>query len=726
MKTKYVFLALLLCLGGTVSAQNTTDTSSLINLSTVEILANKIPVTLQNNPGSVSLVSEKMLTTMPKSIGAEEALRLVPGVRIDNQHDGERVHISIRGQGILTERGLRGINVIIDGIPLNDPSGFAPDLYDVDWNTVRSIEVLRGPAAIYVGGGAAGVLNITTVSGGEKSINGELMQLIGSNGFKKSFIQVDGTLDMSAEKANTDKSAAGYRVSFSRSDGDGYRDHQGFYSNKLYEKMQLKLNSKLSLTQVISHTDYFQQNPEGLNISQLDNVLQANPDARPFNEYQKTNRTTLGINSNYNFNKSNDVGITAWYRTWNYKETSNRAAEYRNYNVPGVTAQYNLHFVESDIRNYMSIGLDYKIQQINMYKLQSASNPDRKESMDESNLETNVLLANQIIDQNSLGLWASWKMEYNDFKILASLRYDNMQNQLTNKMMAPDTAITSKDFDHTSIRIGASYQLEKAATVFLNFSQGFLPPSTEELANNPVGYSGFNTHLVPATSDCFEGGLRGYVLSNRIFYEITAFTMSTENDFFRFKQSGRGNQEVFYGNAGNSSRKGIEAFISFKIANSLSVKAAYTYADYKYKSATIDPIYTDTAYVLTAPPASGQQLPNSPKHQLFAEANWAFSKHFKVTLGTEFQSKWAIYTDANAYAEELDDSVYKNWQEGFNLWNARLAYEWEFKGLTGELSLSARNVTGEKYMAFTEPDPDGNSYQPGPAGEIFGGLKINF
>jgi hypothetical protein len=32
--------------------------------------------------------------------------------------------------------------------------------------------------------------------------------------------------------------------------------------------------------------------------------------------------------------------------------------------------------------------------------------------------------------------------------------------------------------------------------VFMNWSQGFMPPSTEELASNPTGYSGFNTHLI--------------------------------------------------------------------------------------------------------------------------------------------------------------------------------------------------------------------------------------
>ena len=62
--------------------------------------------------------------------------------------------------------------------------------------------------------------------------------------------------------------------------------------------------------------------------------------------------------------------------------------------------------------------------------------------------------------------------------------------------------------------------------------------------------------------------------------------MNTENDFFRFKQSGRGNQEVFYGNAGNSRRYGIEAFISYQIVKNLSFRLHYTFADYKYVSSS--------------------------------------------------------------------------------------------------------------------------------------------
>ncbi|MDD4645152.1 MAG: TonB-dependent receptor, partial [Bacteroidales bacterium] len=311
------------------------------------------------------------------------------------------------------------------------------------------------------------------------------------------------------------------------------------------------------------------------------------------------------------------------------------------------------------------------------------------------------------------------------FNLMGNVRYDAMNNELTDKMVALDLATTSKDFTQVSGRLGASYTISHAVTAFANWSQGFMPPSTEELASNPTGYNGFNTHLVPATSTSTEIGFRG-MLKDKLYYEITGFIMNTENDFFRFKQTGRGNQEVFYGNAGDSKRKGIEVSTSYKILDNLSLDVAYTYADYKYTSSEIDPIYTDTQYVLTTPPASGQWLPNSPKHQLYAEAIYSVTKNIKVSLGTEYQSKWAIYTDAKAYSGQLDPAIYQNWQDGFNLFHARVSYSWKLWGLNGECSIFARNFTGEKYMAFTEPDPDGNSYQPGPGREIFGSVKVRF
>ena len=713
MKKIILFLFILFYVASALKAQDENADTIKSTLQDVIIIANRLPITLKSNPGSVSLVTPEMLSILPKTIGVEEALRLVPGVRIDNQHDGERVHVSIRGQGILTERGLRGIGVMIDGIPVNDPSGFAPDLFDVDWATVQNIQVLRGPAAgLYGCGSSAGILYITTKDGGSVSLEGEYSQIIGTNSFFKELLQLDG----SQENIN-------YRVSFSREDGDGYRDHQAFWSNKLYEKLNFYPSDKLKVTQVISHTDYFQQNPEGLNREQFNNLRQANPDANPFNEYQKTNRTTLGLIGSYKLNEMHDIDVSSFYRYWNYKETSNKAAEYRAITNPGVSVQYNLHLVSGRIKHNFSVGSDLKWQDIAMYKLESGSDPNRVESTDETNVETDNLLANQMIYQQSTGVFALYKLDIEKFNLIGNVRYDDITNELIDKMLGLDSAKTTKDFSRTSFRVGASYDFANEFTLFANWSQGFVPPSTEELANNPVGYSGFNTHLISATSNSYEIGARGFC-GDKIYYELTGFVMDTKNDFFRFKQSDRGNQEVFYGNAENSKRYGIETFVSYKILNNLSIQVAYTFADYKYTSASVDPVYTDTAYVLTTPPAEGQYLPNSPQHQLYSEVVYSPVKNFQVSLGSEYQSRWSIYTDAKAYNNELDPTIYQNWQDGFNLFNARVSYSWNLSGINGECSIYVRNLTDEQYMAFTEPDPDGNSYQPGPGREFFVNVKV--
>ena len=118
----------------------------------------------------------------------------MPGVRVDNQADGERVHISIRGIGVLTERGIRGIKVLMDGLPLNDPTGVAPDLFDVDWSTVDHVEVLRGPAAaLYGGGGSGGVINIVTRDGGSGPARGLASGEFGSYSFYKTLAEGGGS-----------------------------------------------------------------------------------------------------------------------------------------------------------------------------------------------------------------------------------------------------------------------------------------------------------------------------------------------------------------------------------------------------------------------------------------------------------------------------------------------------------------------------------------------------
>jgi len=39
---------------------------------------------------------------------------------------------------------------------------------------------------------------------------------------------------------------------------------------------------------------------------------------------------------------------------------------------------------------------------------------------------------------------------------------------------------------------------------------------------------------------------------------------------------------------------------------------------------------------------------------------------------------------------------------------------------------TVKNLTDKEYIAFTKPDPDGNSYRPGSTREIFATRQLRF
>jgi iron complex outermembrane receptor protein len=677
-----------------ISFAQQADTIRYQYVDEILVTSSRQPVVLRKSLSSVSLITAAVKKTMPRSIGAEEALRLVPGVRVENQANGSRLHMSIRGQGILSERGLRGIRVLIDGIPVNDPTGFAADLYDVDWAVIDQVEMLRGPVtSLYGGSAAAGVLNIKTENGGLEKLGGKVMAAYGSNSFYKTGVQFGGT-----------QNNLNYRLGYSRMGGLGYRDHTGFWGNNLSEKITWKVNEKLTLRQLFLLTDYFNQNAEGLSISQVqDNPLQANPDANPFNEYQKTNRVTQGLTGTYDFSEKASLDFYAFYRLTRYKETSNKSAQYRLLTSPGAGLQFNHDAGQGRIANHFSAGADLQWQQIGENKFKSLSNPDRKESLSETNVEDTLVLANQVINQSSAGLFITDRVDLGEkISLTASLRYDYIHNELADKLSKTYNLSGTKNFEHLTGKIGLGWFLSPVVNIHASLSQGFMPPATEELASNPVSFAGFNENLVPATSLCSELGLRGS-FKKQWMYDLTAFYMTTENDFFRFKlYPARGNQEVFYGNTGSTQRTGFESYIGWNYHDHLKLQLAYTFQDFTYSSPdTLD----------------GLWLPNCPKHQLVFDAEARIGKKITVGISPEYQSKWYIYTDV----------IHKDVsQEGYTLLGARIGYHLTVKAFQGDITLSGRNLGNTEWVAFTEPDPDGNCYQPGAGREFFVSFIIRF
>ena len=707
---KICFFILLFVSSLMLSAQNKPvalpkkgDSLYVKNLNEVVISAVRAKVPLVEIPASISVVSGDQLNTLNKTTQADEIFRLVPGVRIDNGTDGQRVHFYIRGQGVLTESGFRGIGVIIDGVPMNDPGGFCPDLYDVDWATVKSVEVVKGlSASMYGASATGGVVNILTMDGGSKPVNSMFSASAGSYGFWKVLGQVDGT-----------QGNINYRVSYSHNQGHGYREHQAFMSDIFNEKMNWTPSGKFKLTQILSYTSYFNQNSEGINLERYNTVgpRAANTDAVPYNEFHKTQRLTGALLGNFMINEHQNVQLNGFMRLNNYRETSNNGDDYKPFINYGASAQYNLNCGKGILKNHLGVGADYASKTMIEHMFAVDHDLNRVDTyFGESCIDLNTILINQIIKQRSFGLYLIDKLDISK-KLFATLnlRYDDVYNELD----SAGQSAGSRSFNSPSFRFGLAYTVADYLNLYANFGTGFLVPTEDELYNNPAHYGGFNELIKPSTSRGFDLGVRGDI-GKRFYYSIDGFLMNSDNEFYRYSIAARGNNTAFFGNRGASKRYGIETFVSWSPLDFLHLTAAYTYSHFQYTSP--DSI-------------NGHWIPQCPQHVLSAEVGVDFLKNFTVTLGTQMQSKWYIQTDDSIYLQYHENQfVRDSWVKGFTIFNANLAYRFHFGGLNGEVSLFANNLFDEKYFGFTEPNngPDYNSYQPAPGREFFVNLRLKF
>ena len=721
MKSKCLSIIILfVLLSAQVWAQKTkektvakTDTITTQNLNEVVISALRLNTPLKEIPASISLISGIQLNAMTKTIAADDAFRLVPGVRIDNGTGGSRVHVYIRGNGVLTESGFRGIGVLVDGISINDPGGYAPDLYDVDWETVKNVEVVKGLAAsMYGAGSTGGIVNITTKDGGEKPVNGSLYTSAGSNGFWKTLGQLDGI-----------QGNVNYRISYSHMQGNGYREHQAYRGDNFSEKLTWNPSSKIKVIQLLTYTSYFNQNSEGINLGRYDTIgpTAANTDAVPYNEFHKTQRLMGASVVNYAINKNQDMLIKGLFRMNNYRETSNNGDDYKPFINHGISAQYNLHSGNENLMNHFSLGADYQSKTMTEHEYavpdEDHINHNRVDShFNEECFDTDQVLINQIIRQKSAGIYLIDKLDINK-KLFATLnaRYDNVYNKLENNLPMSDSLSSagSRTFDKPTFRLGLAYDLAEYANIFASYGTGFLIPTEDELYNNPVAWGGFNSIIKPSASVGFELGVRGEI-GKQLYYDITAFNINSKDEFYRYSVPERGNNTAFFGNMGKSKRYGIETYLSYSPIESLKLNVAYTYSHFRYSS-------PDSV--------KNHWIPQCPQHVLAAEVSYKFLKHFTFTINTEYQSKWSIQVDDSIYNNFTENGIKRSsWVDGFNTYNSNLKYEWKLGSLNGDISLFAKNLFDEHYFGFTEPNngPDYNSFQPAPGREFFVSLRLRF
>src|SRR6185503_10231686 len=196
------------------------QTPATNELEEIVVTATVLERTLGRTPAAVSVIGEDDIQLGRQQLGLDEALSRVPGVLMQDRYNfAQDLRVSIRGFGARAQFGIRGIKVLVDGIPETLPDGQG-SVDSIDLGATSQIEVIRGPSSSLYGNASGGVISLIS-EGGRADPYAQLRVSSGRYGFQKTQFKAGGETDR-----------LNYLVSLSDQSIDGYRA-QSAYENKL-------------------------------------------------------------------------------------------------------------------------------------------------------------------------------------------------------------------------------------------------------------------------------------------------------------------------------------------------------------------------------------------------------------------------------------------------------------------------------------------------------------
>jgi iron complex outermembrane receptor protein len=664
---------------------------TLLEGVTVEIL--RTPMRLDRAPFAVSVLQEELRERGRGAFSIEEALQGLPGVQVQNRfNDAVGELISIRGFGARSQFGIRGIQVVVDGIPATLPDGQA-SLDHLDLGSLGRVEALRGPGAAIYGNAAGGVLNFQTLRPAGTPIRQELRYVHGDHGMRR--IQAT-TTGVAGEIA--------YRVSLGRNDWEGFRTRIGGEAGEVYGTSRKdQANATLSapllggeLRWTLNYLSMDSENPGSL--SRADYAL-GDRRAFPGNVNQRTGKTV----------DQAQLGVS-WSGPWSMRTLNLSSYVIQRELVnPIPSAIVQVDRLAGGMRGMLQSEHDVPL---GLGRLTWTMGAELDRMVDDRFNWTNAqgsrggLTVDQEETVTSAALFLQGGLPLSSqLDLMTGLRYDRIQFEAEDRLMrAPPGPVGSgkRTMDALSPSVGLHAAFSRAVGTYLNLSSAFETPTTTELANRPDAAGGFNPELDPQVGVTGEVGGRG-LLGERLAWELAYFHTSLFNELVPFEVANAPGRRYFR-NAGKSERRGVEATLQIMPLDAVEVRLV---------GATNRARFLD--YQVDGRDFSGNRVPGvSPWHVetlvRFRSGVWFSEVRYEVAgaIATndanapESQSPIRRLLDVRASANEL------------RLGGLRLS---PFAGMTNVLDVAyvssvAVNAFGARY------------FEPGPPRSVYLGMTL--
>jgi len=657
-------------------AEEATGDSLTVRLPEITIEAARSTETSASAPFAVSIL-ERDATDLALTPGRSlnEVLRPLPGIWVNDRYHfalGER--ISVRGVGYRSNFGVRGIQVVLDGIPLTLPDGQA-FLDVVDPATVRQVELIRSPASVFWGNGSGGVLFLSTEFDEAPTFRARMQG--GRYGAWQGLLEGSGT-------------AGAWRLhGYASGNGqDGYRDHSAGtrFRSGLSAARSFGDDTSLRLTAAGDVQDT--ENPSSLTQEQFrSDPSQARPAFQDVNAGKQSEQAQAGAFLSHDLGGATLSASTYYvYRSLDNPLTFG----YITYDRNSGGARIALRRTEGRLEG--GIGIDGGVQVDD--RLEYAGTVDGAPDGGVTLEQQETILSGSAFSY--LRFNATERLS-----VTGGLRVDRLRfeadDALTSGEFGGDDS-GSRTFSALSPSVGLSYDAGPAR-VFAQYSTAFETPTASELSNRPGGGGGFNQQLDPQRIRGFEVGTRGVWADANVQFDVALFRLTVDDLITSFEtESGR---EV-YDNLGTNVHRGLESRLTWRATDFLELMGRYTVSDFVIDDAPESTI-------------EGNRVPGIPKHRGYLQGEVNRNGWWARLSGEAVSS---FYTnnanDAEAPSYVLMDLRVGN--EGVDIGTS-----------TVKPFVAVDNLLDEQYASSVVINAfGGRYYEPGPGIRYSAGVNVVF
>jgi iron complex outermembrane receptor protein len=684
-----------LALGATALAQEPAATQT--PFEEIVVTATLLERTLDKTPAAVSVVEEDDIQLARQQLALDESLSRVPGLFMQNRYNfAQDLRLSIRGFGARGQFGIRGVKVLVDGIPETLPDGLG-SVDSIDLGATSQIEVIRGPSSALYGNASGGVISLTS-EGGREVPQAELRVAAGGYDFAKSQLKFGG-----------ETGRLNYLVSVSDQELEGYRAQSNYENKLLTGRFDVDLGNDRSLLTVANFTDQpVSDDPGGLTAAVAPvNPRSAAPNNVLFDAGESLEQQRIGFVYTTPAGERGTITARNYYAWRDFGNllpvlSQGQVDLERDFVGGGVSYRYDGFWL--DRPNRFITGVDFDDQS------------DDRLRYDNVNGVRGPLGFDQNEHVQSYGVFLQNELSVSErVQLSFGVRYDEVEFEVTDRWFANTTPDTpsgddsgSKRFTDTSPMVGLVVELTDDVNFYTTYSSAFETPTTTEFAI-PGGGGGFNQALVPQAASNFEVGLRG-AIGERQRYEVAVFTIDVEDELIGSEIPSSPGRFSF-ANAGETSRDGVEFSWMANPTDRIQTTVSYTYSDFKFDQFVENITIADPDGV----DRSGNVIPGTPENLLFAE----FS--YRAPRG------WFVAADAMYVDEQFGDSANLVVISDYTLANLRMGYDIELDNLVLSPFLGINNLSDETYTANVRINAAfGRYYEPGPGRTGYGGITVNW